>query len=381
MAERATGRDDLLVVLSYYSPYVSGLTNVARDVAEGLAARGRRVRVITTQHDPSLPRYEVLNGVEVERAPVALRFGKGSISPGLLSRVTRAARSARLVNLHLPMLEAGLLARRATIPVVITYHCDVSLPPGIINSLQRRVIDASSRMAMKSAQRIIVTSQDYADNSRLASSIRGKSVVIPPPCHQYPIGDPSFRQTEGLHIGFLGRIVEEKGLEHLVQAFRRLPAPDARLLIGGDFSKLAGRSVIDRVTDRIGDDSRIQLLGFVREDRLADFYASIDIFALPSINAFEAFGIVQVEAMMAGVPVVASDLPGVRVPVRETGLGRIAAPADVDSIESAIRGLITSPLERERGRAVAVNLYAAAGVIDQYDDLLESLSSGSASAR
>ncbi|MBA3294591.1 MAG: glycosyltransferase family 4 protein [Geodermatophilaceae bacterium] len=381
MAERATGRDDLLVVLSYYSPYVSGLTNVARDVAEGLAARGRRVRVITTQHDPSLPRYEVLNGVEVERAPVALRFGKGSISPGLLSRVTRAARSARLVNLHLPMLEAGLLARRATIPVVITYHCDVSLPPGIINSLQRRVIDASSRMAMKSAQRIIVTSQDYADNSRLASSIRGKSVVIPPPCHQYPIGDPSFRQTEGLHIGFLGRIVEEKGLEHLVQAFRRLPAPDARLLIGGDFSKLAGRSVIDRVTDRIGDDSRIQLLGFVREDRLADFYASIDIFALPSINAFEAFGIVQVEAMMAGVPVVASDLPGVRVPVRETGLGRIAAPADVDSIESAIGGLITSPLERERGRAVAVNLYAAAGVIDQYDDLLESLSSGSASAR
>jgi len=381
MAERATGRDDLLVVLSYYSPYVSGLTNVARDVAEGLAARGRRVRVITTQHDSSLPRYEVLNGVQVERAPVALRFGKGSISPGLLSRVTRAARSARLLNLHLPMLEAGLLARRATIPVVITYHCDVSLPPGIINSLQRRVIDASSRMAMKSAQRIIVTSQDYADNSRLTSSIRGKSVVIPPPCHQYPLGDPSFRQTEGLHIGFLGRIVEEKGLEHLVAAFRRLPAPDARLLIGGDFSKLAGRSVIDRVTDRIGDDSRIQLLGFVREDRLADFYASIDIFALPSINAFEAFGIVQVEAMMAGVPVVASDLPGVRVPVRETGLGRIAAPADVDSIETAIRGLITSPLERERGRAVAVNLYAAAGVIDQYDDLLESLSSGSASAR
>ncbi len=377
MGERATDPDDLLVVLSYYSPYVSGLTNVARDVAEGLAARGRRVRVLTTQHDPDLPRREILNGVYVERAPVALRLGKGVISPSLLHRVKRAARSARLLNLHLPMLEAGLLARMADVPTLITYHCDVSLPPGILNRLQGSVIDASSRLAMKSAPRIVVTSQDYADHSRLADSMRGKSVVIPPPCHQHPAGSPAFRETAGVHIGFLGRIVEEKGLEYLVAAFRRFPDPEARLLIAGEFSKIAGRSVVERVQDRIGGDERIRLLGFVHDDRIADFYASIDIFALPSINAFEAFGIVQVEAMMAGVPVVASDLPGVRVPVRETGLGRIAAPADVGSLEAAIGHLIAHPGNNEQGRMTAVKLYAAAGVIDRYDDLVESLTSAS----
>ncbi len=381
MVERATDPDDLLVVLSYYSPYVSGLTNVARDVAEGLAARGRRVRVITTQHDPGLPRREVLNGVHVERAPVALHLGKGAISPSLLPRVKRATRSARLLNLHLPMLEAGVLARTACIPTLITYHCDVSLPPGIINWFQRMMIDASSRLAMKSAKQIVVTSQDYADHSRLADSLRGKSVVVPPPCHEHPPGSPTFRQSTGVHIGFLGRIVEEKGLEYLVQAFRRFSDPDARLLIGGEFSKIAGRSVIERVQSRIGDDKRVQLLGFVHDDQVADFYASIDIFALPSINAFEAFGIVQVEAMMAGVPVVASDLPGVRVPVRETGLGRIAAPADVGSLEAAIGQLISFPGNTEQGRTTAVKLYAASGVIDQYDDLVESLSAGSAAAR
>lgn len=368
--------DDLLLVLSYYSPYVSGLTNVARDIAEGLAARGRRVRVITTQHDPRLPRDEVLNGVQVERAPVVMRFGKGAISPTLIRRVTRASKSARVLNLHLPMLEAGLIARRSSIPTVVSYHCDVSLPEGLVNGLQRRAIDGSSRQAMKATKKIVVTSEDYARHSRLAAHMMEKAVVIPPPCHQHPAGSPSFRQTDGLHIGFLGRIVEEKGLEYLVEAFRRSADPDARLLIGGEFANIAGHSVVERVKSRIGDDPRVTLLGFIDDDLIPDFYASIDLFALPSINAFEAFGIVQVEAMMAGVPVVASDLPGVRVPVQETGMGEIAAPGDPNSIERSIRSLLETPPNCAEGRAKAVSLYAAERIIDQYDNLIASFPPG-----
>jgi hypothetical protein len=61
-------------------------------------------------------------------------------------------------------------------------------------------------------------------------------------------------ETDGPHIGFLGRIVREKGLEHLVRAFRALPDPDARLLIGGDYSHVAGGSVISQVRTAMGDD-------------------------------------------------------------------------------------------------------------------------------
>lgn len=375
MVDRTKSPDDVLVVLSYYSPYVSGLTNVARDVAEGLAARGRQVRVITARHDPGLPRHEVLNGVHVERVPVAMRIGKGTISPGLLSRVRRASRSARVLNLHLPMLEAGPITRTAASPTVLTYHCDVSLPSGFINGLQRQAIDASSRLAMRAARQVVVTSQDYAQHSRLSRSIVEEFTIIPPPCHEYPTGEPTFRRTEGLHVGFLGRIVEEKGLEFLVEAFRRLRNPDARLLIGGEFSKIAGHSVVQRVRERIGDDTRIELLGFIEADRLADFYASIDIFVLPSINAFEAFGIVQVEAMMAGVPVVASDLPGVRVPVQETGMGEIAVPADADSIEKAIHRLRDAPPDSTQGRTKAIELYSAESVIERYDELFDNFPS------
>ena len=72
---------DLVVVLNYYAPYVSGLTESARIVAEGMAARGWRVQVITSQHDATLPRRESVNGVEVIRTPVVARLGKGVVSP------------------------------------------------------------------------------------------------------------------------------------------------------------------------------------------------------------------------------------------------------------------------------------------------------------
>jgi glycosyltransferase involved in cell wall biosynthesis len=369
------GRDDLVVVLTYYAPYVSGLTAVARDVAEGLAARGRKVTVVTTRHDDSLPAEEVIGGVRVLRAPVLARLGKGVISPQFARLALRATRHARVANLHLPMLEAGPIARRAHCPVVVTYHCDVSLPAGLVNSAQGKVIDASSRAAMAAASAVVVTSEDYARHSRVWPSIAPRVVAIPPPCRPCAGGTPRYRDGDGLHVGFLGRIVEEKGLEFLVDGFRALGDPKARLLIGGDFAKVAGGSVVDRVRARIDGDERISLLGFVPDEALADFYASLDVFALPSVNAFEAFGIVQVVAMLAGVPVLASDLPGVRVPVQETGMGRIVAPRDVPGITAALRQLRDNPPDRAAGSAAARKLYSVDSVLDAFEALVDKANS------
>ncbi|MCD9902115.1 hypothetical protein LUR56_23815 [Streptomyces sp. MT29] len=106
-------RFDVAIVLTYYLPYTSGLTEVARTVAEGLAARGRRVAVVASRHDPAHPARETVNGVEVFRAPVAARIGRGVLSPGFAPLAGRVARASRVVNIHLPMLEAGAVARLA----------------------------------------------------------------------------------------------------------------------------------------------------------------------------------------------------------------------------------------------------------------------------
>jgi glycosyltransferase involved in cell wall biosynthesis len=365
---------DLCIVLTYYSPYVSGLTNVARDLAEGLAARGWRVCVVASKHDPELATHEFVNGVEVIRAPVLAKVGKGTIGLNLTRLALREMARSTVVNLHLPLVEAGLLARLSPVPVVSTYHCDVSLPTGdgplvrrLVNAAQHRAIDFSSRVALRRSAAAVVSSEDYARHSRMWSAIDGRMVAVPPPCPPRGAGHPTFRRGEGLHVGFLGRIVEEKGVEHLVDAFLALDDPDARLLVGGDYLDVAGGSVAERVRRHIGDDPRIAMLGFIPEEDLDDFYASLDVFALPSVNAFEAFGIVQVVAMMAGVPALVSDLPGVRTVVEETGFGEVVAPRDVPGLTAALARLRDDPPDAAHGAATASARYSVEAVLDAYD--------------
>ncbi len=367
--DRVSGRpppvvNDVVIVLTYYAPYVSGLTNVARDVAEGLAARGWRVCVVTSKHDPTLPTHDERNGVRIVRAPVLARIGKGTIGVNLTRMALQEMRRSRVANLHLPLIEAGILSRLSPIPVVSTYHCDVTLPPGLVNALQRRAIDRASAGALRRSVATVVSSEDYARHSRMWPAIRPTLAEIPPPCMPCGEGCPAFRDGPGFHVGFLGRLVEEKGVEHLVDAFRALDDSDARLLIGGDYLGVAGGSVVDRVRRHAGDDPRITLLGFVPDDRLADFYGSLDAFALPSVNAFEAFGIVQVVAMRAGVPAIASDLPGVRTVVRTTGFGEVVPPGDVAGLATALARLRDDPPDAAAGRAAATEHYGVETVFD-----------------
>jgi hypothetical protein len=140
-------KNDICIVLNYYVPYVSGLTNVARDIAEGFAARGKRVTVVASQHDKKLPRQETINGVYVVRAPVAFRVGKGVVSPAFIPTALREAARSRVVNIHAPMLEAGVIAALSRSPVVTTYQCDVSLPPSLLGQVQHMLMDHSTRLA------------------------------------------------------------------------------------------------------------------------------------------------------------------------------------------------------------------------------------------
>lgn len=368
-----TQRYDVVCAVNYYAPYVSGLTEVVRVVAEQAVKRGLSVLVVAGQHDSQLPVREQIAGVDVIRTPVVARIGKGLISPSFIPTVLKFGRKASVVNLHTPMIESGAIALGlGRTPLVTTYQCDISLPAGAFNTFQMKVMDVSNSIALRRSVVAVPSSADYAKHSRLARWMpAAKSIPIAPPTFKREGGEPLFRETEGMHVGFLGRLVEEKGLEFLVDGFRALPDPNARLLIGGDYSKVAGGSTIDKVLKHIGDDERIRLLGFLPDDKVAGFYASLDVFALPSVNAFEAFGIVQVEAMKVGVAALASDLPGVRTPVQNTGFGKIVPPRDAEAITRTLLELDEHPLDRVAGAAAANEIYSRDKTIDEYLTIFE----------
>jgi len=365
---------DVTVALNYYTPYVSGVTAAARVIAEGLVRAGLRVQVVAGRHDPALPKREVINGVDVLRTKVVARFGKGIISPGFVPAVARAARRSKLLMIHMPMLESGAICLAAgRVPIVGVYQCDVTLPPGLVNRVQTWALDVSHRIAFRRSAAVVVSSDDYARHSRLWPSIEPREEVIPPPAVVRTLGQPTYRDGSGMHVGFLGRIVTEKGLEYLVEGFRALDDPDARLLIAGDYAKVAGGSVIESVRQSIGDDPRISVLGFVPDEALGDFYRSIDVFALPSVNPLEAYGLVQVEGMMVGVPALASDLPGVRQPVLRTGFGRIVPPRDAAAITAALTELAATQFDADAGARATAELYSEPVVLESFLRLCTSL--------
>lgn len=358
---------DVAVVLNYYAPYVSGLTETARIVAEGLADRGMRVAVVTTRHDPDLPAEEVLRGVHVFRAPIAFRIGRGPVSPAFLALARRIAARSRLLHLHLPMLEAGAITRLASrVPVLTTYHIDVWIPPSLTSRLQIASVNLSARDAIRRSRHVVVNSDDQARYSvhwPSISSVEWSS--IPAPCLDPRGGAPVFRDGGGHHVGFLGRIVPDKGIEYLIRGFLQTAAPDDRLLLAGEHATVAGGGNLAFLREVSRNDGRVRFLGPLDRPGTRDFYASIDTFALTSVA--ESFGIVQAEAMMCGLPVVGSDLPGGRVPIVQTGFGRLTRPRDVAAIAEALVALRAVPAdERERLAARARDLYGADGCIDRY---------------
>jgi glycosyltransferase involved in cell wall biosynthesis len=118
--------------------------------------------------------------------------------------------------------------------------------------------------------------------------------------------------------------------------------------------------------------------GVISEESVDELFSIADVLVLPSINATESFGMVQVEAMLAGVPVVASDLPGVRQPVAMTGMGRVARPGDPDDLASRIVEVFEARARFVRPRAQVRALFSAERTLSEYEAVYRSAASSAA---
>lgn len=335
----------ILIILNYYVPYISGVTEYARLAAERLVQEGYEVHVLTSNH-ANLPKYEVIHGVKVHRAKVLFKISKGVVSAEFLILAKKLSKDVDCVNLHLPMLEAGLIAKMVPKEKLVTmYQCDVNLPKSILNYLIVKTMDFSHTICLKKSRIITVTSVDYASHSRVASKFTEKLFGIAAPIKEYyPV--PVERDYNTKIIGFCGRIVEEKGVDILIKAYEQLQKeiPNIRLKIAGDYKNVAGGSVYPQLAEYISNHNirGVEFLGKIKEEDMATFFSGLDVFVLPSVNSLEAFGMVQIEAMRCGAPIVASDLYGVRTIVQNTGAGEICKAGDVASLVDCLRKVLVN---------------------------------------
>ncbi|MFC2054171.1 glycosyltransferase family 4 protein [Chloroflexota bacterium] len=378
----------ILIALTYYRPHYSGLTIYAEREARALAARGHHVTILSSRYNKNLPAHEKLDGVEVVRLDVRMRISKGVIMPGLPYWAWKLVRQADIVNLHVPQLDAApiaIISRALGKPVVLTYQCDLRLPSGSIHSIANRVSNIANHITASAASVIVHITRDYAENSPFLRRYIDKVQYIFPPIEVAKAADAdirAFRKRCDIRsgqriIGMAARLASEKGVEYLAEALMLVlkEVPKARVLFVGPHHNVIGEEdyalrlapIIERLDDHWS------FLGILTPEEMTAFFQESEVLVLPSINSTEAFGLVQVESMGCGTPVVASDIPGVRVPVEVTRMGIIVPPGNARELARALIAVLKNPNAYRGEPEALMQLTTPDSVAAQYEAIFNTL--------
>lgn len=332
----------ILHVYKDYPPVMGGIEGHLHMLAAAQAARGHDVTVLVTA--PTGPtRTTIEDGVRVIRARRLATLASTPISPALWRALRR--QPAEVVHLHspYPIGELAWLAggRR---PMVLTYHSDV-----VRQRLLGRIWSPWLRRVLRRADRILATSPRYVDSSAFLSPLRSRVRVVPlgiDPARFEALDREAARARYGAgpNLVFVGRLRYYKGLSTLIEALPWLPR--ARLLVAGTGPMGdAWRSL----AERLGVDDRIDWLGDVSDADLPTVYAAGDVFVLPAVARSEAFGIVLLEAMAAGLPCVSTELGTGTSWVNQEGVtGRVLPPNAPAKLAKALGELLADDALRER---------------------------------
>lgn len=334
-------RPIVLHIGKFYPPHMGGMETHLETLCAQLSD-AFDVRVLASNHVAGL-QSEVRSGIPVTRLPTPFSITSAPVNPGMAAAIR--AQRPDLVHIHLPHPGGvlGLLASGYRGPIVVSYHSDV-----VRQKIMSAVFSPFLNRLLGRARAIIASSAQYIDSSLVLQRYRQHSRVVPYgiPEHQ-PTAVETARCAEiraqvGPRIVLgVGRFVYYKGMEVAVRAMRRV---DARLLLVGD-GVLRGQ--VEREVRRCGLESKVTLLGSV--DAVAPFFLAADVFVLPSIARSEAFGIVQLEAMAAGTPVVNTSLDTGVPWVSQHGVtGLTVPPADPDALAAAITTLLDDEALRKR---------------------------------
>ncbi len=346
------------LVCPYQWDVPGGVQYHVRDLAETLRARGHHVEVLTpAEHEENLPAEHVTwagRAVPVPYNGSMASFQFGLVSAARVRRWLRAG-SFDVVHVHEPAspsvsLLVCIIARG---PIVATFHAATT------RSKVLAVLGPWVRPWLEKITGRIAVS-DFARRVQV-EHLGGDAVVIPNGVHVAGFAEgPSLpghgRGQGGPTIGFLGRYDEpRKGLPVLLEAMRSVVRehPDARLLVAGrgdpaEFADLVGEQLAPHVT----------LLGELTEPEKAAFLRSVDVYCAPNLLG-ESFGVVLLEAMAAGAPVVASDLDAFARVLEDGAAGVLVPRGDTAALAGALSGLLADPARR--AQLTAAGRQAVAG--------------------
>jgi glycosyltransferase involved in cell wall biosynthesis len=334
----------------FFNPDRGGVESVTSVAARGAVLAGHSVSVVCFA-SCRVRETVIMEGVKVIRAPIAWRRLSQPFSVDYLAACCEEGRTADIVHVHVPnfsaIIAALLLPRR--VRIVVHWHSDV-VGKGIVGWLLQPLEYA----ILRRAKRILVTSLPYAESSNALKAYKQKIEIV-------PIGIPDVRNNKHAQcipssieeflrgrrfVLSVGRLVAYKGYETLIRATADLPADVAVVVVGE--GPLTGR--LNALVEMTGSSDRILFTGRLGDVELHALWSRASLFCLSSETRAEAFGVVLLEAMSFGLPVVSTDIAGSGVGwVNSNGVsGLHVRVQDARSLAAACSRILTSEsLRRE----------------------------------
>lgn len=355
----------IAVVTCVYPPYRGGIGHAAARQAELLADQGHKVDVYCPAQGTTSAQTGESGAVRVHRLRPVVRYGNSALLP----RLGGIAKRSDAIWIHYPFYGgaewAALGAARWRVPYALSFHMDV-LAGGVKGAMLKAYDRCIAPRILRGARAVAVSSHDYAQHSSLRRLGLRNLVELPYGIDttRYSPGDPDRSalsrlgvRTDRHVIAFVGGMDAPhafKGVPVLLRAFADARLRErAQLVLVGDGEL---RPSFERLAAGLGLGNSTLFLGRTEEADMIQVYRSASATVLPSTTGEEAFGIVLIEAMACGSPVVASDLPGVRMVVGtgDDARGLLVRPGDVGGLTSALGRLIDDGALRDTYRARGV---------------------------
>ena len=376
--------------LGKFYPIRGGVEKVMWDLTRGLSERGIPCDMLcaTLKSDPvdppDQPRCRITpEGKEIRFndfgrvicVPALAKKAATMLSPSMVRWLRRHAAEYDIIHVHHPDPMAALALRLSGYRgrVILHWHSDI-LSQKILLAFYRPL----QSWLIRRAEKIVGTTPVYVRESPALRKVQDKVCYV-------PIGIQAVRFEENAAISLrnrypgkkivvsLGRLIPYKGYDVLIDAAARLGG-DYQVLIGG---KGPLQDSLQARLDALGLHGQVRLLGYVPDEMVPALYGACDVFVLSSVMKTEAFGIVQIEAMSCGRPVVATRIPASGVSwVNEDGVsGLNVEPGDPQALADAIRRICDDPQTWQRyaegARKRFDRLFTAQMMIDKMTDIYE----------
>lgn len=384
----------IMIIAPYFYPSVGGVQNYSLNIALGLKNfYNHEVCIVTSGKKEGSIQKQSLKGMVVYRLPHKFSISNTPMSFKWRSQIKEIikAQNPDIIIAHtpVPFMSDIAIRKKIKIPFILTYHNDLTKSGTVGKLLAKLYYLIFLNKTLRKSDMIIATSEHYAKNSPYISKYYKKTKIISPGADLNRFNE----EVDGLwlkkkypgkkivlFVGNMDQANSHKGMDILLDSIAKAKKslPNIQLVAVGKGNAIQSHK---QHCKDLSIEKNVEFTSYVQDKDLPKYYAGADVFVLPSVTEAEGFGMVLIEAMACGTPVIGSDVGGIPYVIQDSKNGFLVKPGDSDNLSNKILKILTdnklADSFRKNNSKYIMDNFSSLNSVEKTENLLLSIIKGS----